>query len=369
MERQKLDFMKLEPSFVVSWLSEERVFWNETLQQLNTQDFDDTAIRIYVSLIDSYIEEPASSKRTSGARFDEILNFALENYIPHHDSPLSDDLRRLRFNSKSLSQALVNYKINRVIVDDFLASRYESKYRNLIEDKSKEYEALAEKNTKQYVEIHDAISAENDKVMENIEAGKISLANYIEALEAGTQEKLDKIGQAHTASLSDIAKKVKDAIEASAPNEFWENKVNLHKKRASNCKWAAISLGLIGAAIVSLFIAAAFKDQDTTTWLGYKLPSHFYVAVSIIIGSAFVWALRVCVQLMMTNFVLESEALDKSTAIKTYIALTDQITDPEIVKEFHKSLLNVSKITITQDSNHPEIYKLLESLLPKKKDS
>lgn len=369
MDKADLPLLTMDPQSTNNWLLAELAFWAETLPQANTGNYESTGIRQYIALIESYVRTDHIKTRIYQSKLEEIFDFAKNNYIPHHDSPIGADIARQRFDTAALEQTLINYKISRVIVDDFLKGVYEAKYKELIDTKTQEHQEISDNISAEFGALQQYSLQENKRIADTIEAGKLSVQEHTTALEQAITANLEALSQAKEKSLSTVEAKLKAAIEASAPNEFWQKKEELHRKRANRCKWTALLLGFFAVATISLLIVAGFKDQDTTELLGYRLPSHFYVAVSIIVGSAFVWALRTTVQLMMTNFILESEALGKSTAIKTYIALSAQITDQETVRDFHKSLLNISQITIAQDSNHPEIYKAFIDFISSKKSS
>ncbi|WP_144944956.1 hypothetical protein [Pseudomonas oryzihabitans] len=355
---RKLNFtaMSLEPDLVVNWLTAEFRFWKEISEQLQTTQYDRAGIDQYTSIIFKYLDDPKSPRTTNSPLLELIKSHAVDNYIPNHDSPLAEDLSRQKFNPLALEQILTNHKTSRILIDDFLKGEYEANYEELILKKTKEYN-----------ELHEFFISQGQIITNTLEDGTKSLDAYSVNLTEKIKEQLEATGKEQQEFLHGVGKKVEHAIESSVTVRFWETKKDLHQARANRCKWAAIALGMLAAATLSLLILAAFKDQDSTIWLGFKLPNHFYVAISIIIGSAFVWALRISVQLMMTNFSLESEALERATVIKTYVAISDQIDDPEITRDFYKFLLSVNKVTISPDSVSPEAYKLLESLITSKK--
>lgn len=346
---------------ITKWITSERKFWvflSKTL--MSPGDLYNTGpIIAYMSLLDKQYED----RKNLPLVFDllavnKICEFAIDNYIPNHDHPIAADLKRASGNSQILDQALFHYKVAQGTADSFFRQEYLTRYKNLINEHREEFQIQTDK----YL-------AENERFVRAITEGKNDLETHLSSLKISVAEELSELGKEKGQEISEISSKINKAITSSEPVIFWKGKEEFHREQAIKCKRTAVALGTIASLILLFLVLAAFKDQDTTEWLGFKLPNHFYIAVCLLIGSAFVWALRIAVQLMMTHVSLESEAIEKSTAINTYVALSKQGIDEEIEKDFHRALLTFNKIKISDDSSHPEILKLLEQILNKKNPS
>lgn len=348
-----------DASAIKQWVFAEHFFWSQMAPSITASAKlqDPASIHMYLEALQKAVDEfnknPQMINTISAQR---LAEFSREYYLPNHDNPIANDLKRLEYNSSEMSTLLMIYRTCQISIDSFYKDEHELKYKKLFIEKHEEFRELSEK-----------IHSENSAVLEIAEKSKSDLENYISDLKIQTSEELSSAGKEQSEIILDVSTKIQKTITSNEPVIFWETKEKFHRTQAKKCKNAAIALGCCAGVVLLLLIFAAFKDQDTTEWLGFKLPNHFYIAASILIGSAFVWALRVSIQLMMTHIALESEALEKSTAIKTYVALSSQNIDSDIEKDFHKALLTFNKIKIAEDSNHPELLKLIEQFLSKNK--
>lgn len=345
---------------LAAWITLEIDFWSKIFPRIITQNslFDSDSVLSYMNSLSVFSKPHSGKKAIDSVEIKRILDSFRETNLPHHDDEISNRLSRLGDDTGAIQQTLYYYTISRISFDSLLREEYFTKYGGLIHDGVVQIEELSS----YYSDLH-------QKVLATTESSRAALESHTALLSDQLSKDSDELTGTQKTLLLELSSTIQKEIRSNEPVKFWEGKEARHSAQAKKCRWTAIGLGVCASLVLSLLIFAAFKDQDTTTLLGFKIPNHFYVAVSIIVGSAFVWALKISIQLMMTHVALEAEALEKSTAIKTYVALSDQIKDMEIEKEFHKSLLTFNKIKVAEDSNHPELIKLIEQFLSKRKEN
>lgn len=362
MEKNNLELLlPKDPSgtgVVYEWVYNENNFWKTILGRFRPDFFpyEESSLTKYSNVLEEQIEYHQRNRYFERHKLDRIINLSKKSFIPNHDHRVARDIYKNVDDHQSIQQILYTSHLIDQTIDQFFSDSVITKYKEILEEKIKEFEKEKQNFTSSTQYLSSNLVEQSERLTEEI----------TEIVDTSKKDLTDQ-ASAHRKELSETSSNIKKNIDSSKPVEFWEAKELNHKTHARNCKITAISLGIFASFIMLFLILAAFKDLNTTFIFGFQLPNHFYLAALILIGSAFVWALRIAVQLMMTHAALESEALERSTAIKTYIALSSQNIDKEIEKEFHKSLLSFNKVKISEDSSHPEIFKIVEQFLKKDK--
>lgn len=345
---------------ILEWMEKEYRCWNRISDSItyDSVQVDGQAVSKYLSMLGDLLVVSDKNREFDFKALEHALSIFGTTLLPHHDDAIIEKITQPNATPDKIKQILLFYTISRSSLESVIQKQYESRYEKRITHAVEQLEDISNNYTKTH-----------QIAMTSIEKGRKKLEDLTEALVSEMNKDIKSYADDEKNRISELSASIQKEIRSNEPVKFWEGKEAHHRSQAKSCRWVAIFLGFCASIALALLMLAAFKDQDTTTLLGFKLPNHFYIAVSILIGSAFIWALKVSIQLMMTHIALEAEALEKSTAIKTYVALSGQIKDPDIDKEFHKSLLSFSKIKIAEDSNHPDLVKLIEQFLNKKKDS
>ncbi|WP_420030720.1 hypothetical protein ACN429_11665 [Pseudomonas oryzihabitans] len=362
MEKNNLEHLIFEKSATYErkyeWIFREKQFWSAVSENIPSTSlpYELPAFSKYQKILTEQIEYYNRDRTFERFKLERLIELSKEFFIPNHDHRIAGDVDK-NLPNRSMVQVILysNYLLDQTM-SQFFTGTVTTKYKEQLDEKIVEFNDAKQKFTgySEYLTSH--LIDQNEKSTKEIR----------DITETSKQTLKDE-ANAHSKEISEAASNIKNSIDSSAPVAFWEGKERYHREHAYSCKKAAILLGSFASILMLLLIFAAFRDPNTTLILGFQLPNHFYLAALILIGSAFVWALRISIQLMMTHVALESEALERSTAIKTYIALSNQNIDKDIEKEFHKSLLSFNKVKISEDSNHPEAFKLIEQLLSKNK--
>lgn len=345
-------------SIVYEWIYYENELWTRILGAISadTLPYETSSLFRYKSILSEQLEYHNRNKHFEHHKLNTIIHISKENFIPNHDQRTAKDIFKNSEDLNLIRQLLyANYLLDQTI-NQFFNGTVTTKYKEMFEEKIEEFEKAKQNFADSTKHLSYSLTEQNERITKEIneitETAKKNLSNQTED---------------HIKEISERSSNINKNIDSSKPVRFWEDKETNHRLQAKSCKKAAITLGFFASILMLFLTLAAFKDPNTTSLLGFQLPNHFYLAALVLLGSAFVWALRITIQLMMTHIALESEALERSTAIKTYISLSSQNIDKDIENEFHRSLLSFNKVKISEDSNHPEIFKVIEQFLKKDK--
>lgn len=346
---------------IKSWISTERDFWVNLINALGTYPtpYPAGVLQEYVSSL-SEIRKALSltSSLFDPYKIHSIISFSRDNSIPNHDHKAGQLILQNLENKELLSSILFSQKVSNDSFENFFEGNATTKYKELLDTKIAEF--LSTKND---------FTSQTEALLRTLKSREEAYTQELQETQNLAYKKLAEDADEHSKKISEVSSLIHKDILSNQPVTFWQSKEERHREQAGRYQKWALVLGLLASLVLLSLILAAFKDQDTTTLLGFKLPNHFYIAALILIGSAFVWTLRVCIQLMMTHMTLESEALERVTAIKTYVALSRLGVTPEIEKEFHKAILSFQRVKISEDSGHPELINIIENLISKSKSS
>nr|WP_246889784.1 DUF6161 domain-containing protein [Pseudomonas protegens] len=197
-----------------------------------------------------------------------------------------------------------------------------------------------------------------------------SLENVKGAVEDSSENIKAQVDAAHD-KISNLVKAGTSAIALSEPVKFWEQRRDIHNSNARRySKYAAISASVF-ASLLFFSVLYGYAAGITHTVFGYEitLPKTLAgVAVILLVSTGGIWATRIFVKLMMVNLTSEAESLERSTMIKTFVAM--QAVDSSISHEsqmlFYTTLFRPSNNTINEESTAPEYGKILEAVLKSK---
>lgn len=214
----------------------------------------------------------------------------------------------------------------------------------------------------------------NKGVDANFDRFSKSVESSLEEVKSAVEESAEELKlQVDTASekVSSLAKAATSAIALSEPVKFWEQRRNIHKDNAKKYGKYAMFSGCGFAMLLFLSVLYAYAAGVTHTFLGYEftLPKTLAgVAVILLVSTGGIWATRIFVKLMMVNLTSEAESLERSTMIKTFVAM--QAVDSSISHEsqllFYTTLFRPSNNMINEESTAPEYGKILEAVLKSK---
>ncbi len=355
-----LEMLCKEENFTIerftSWLKSEHLFWKTIYPKFEEygQSEINKPLLNYIAEINTILMV-GINQATDAKLAQRLLRRAHANFAPTHTHPVAKELLDAAADEEKIETIVVCYKICQSALNETYVASYQSDYKNLIEETRKEFEELKE----HHKEIQ-------HNLIEKLSQASAGLDRQFISLSGSAAEKIRVEAELRGQEINEIATTARQNVTANDSVKFWDTKKDIHGKRARLFGLFSLSLGVIAILTLSALIFAGYKDYDTTVFLNFKLPNHFYITVAILVASAFAWALRILLQIMTNNLSLEAEALERSTAIKTYVALSTQKIDESISLEFHRALLSFGQIKLAEDSTIPDLIKVLEKFFPKK---
>lgn len=127
------------------------------------------------------------------------------------------------------------------------------------------------------------------------------------------KEEFDTVINEGKETLEEIAETYDQKMALQSSVDYWKTKKTEHDRLAK--LFGYISLGA-GAGISLLLGIAAYKLLD-----GIDKPEYWRLALLAILASFGVWAIRVLVRIFLSNLHLSTDAEERVTMIKTYIAM------------------------------------------------
>lgn len=337
---------------IKSWLLEESKFWKRVAAALKGRINIDKTEEKNLYIVDNYLNRVEFSLAAQGDT-SALIDVQNETPLPFHDDLVfSENLLSLTYKGQ--------FSVAKFVFEASLISNHRTylksydKDLNSIEDT---FKLNTDTLLKKYDDdLSERISLLNDSIEKSQKTTILQLENKLE--EAQKDIKNTAIGANST-------------IFSAEPVKYWIDREEKHKKKARNFLW------LIGIASIS-FIAAlvvlslsVYKNGEEYILFGLPitLPAEkFSIALLIIATTSAIWIIRVLVKLMMTNLALEIEALERSTMIRTYIAMDNAKAEQavEIRMLFYSTLFKPSNNSLTDDSTSPEYIRIIEAMLQKK---
>ena len=158
-----------------------------------------------------------------------------------------------------------------------------------------------------------------------------------------------KIGE-HEKRMTALQNAFREEMALRAPVEYWEGRKTHHEGRATVTGWWVFGLmaglaGIIGSAAYWV-LSTLGADGKPDTWR---------VAVLALIGVLGVWAVRLIVRMFLSHTHLATDAAERVTMVKTYLALleSDKMPSDDDRKLVLQSLFRPAADGIVKDEGLP----------------
>lgn len=339
---------KMSERSMSDWLHNENVFWNNIKIALNRfpEDVESN------TLVSQYLETLDGPAAFFGG-LDEVEKFQAVTPFPFHDDgPLSYKLMDFAMKGQfALAVCTFQMSLNNT------SNTYTKSYEGYLKDIQKSFFAKMDEEKASFVEdIENRITNLNDSIKSTQQATSKHLETE---LNNSKEEIFNTVAAANS------------AIFSAEPVQYWVEREAKHKKKANTYFWFITAAAILFTATLVLLTISVYKNGETYEIAGIPitLPAEkFSIALLIIATTASIWLVRVLVKLMMTNLALEIEALERSTMIKTFIAMDKAKAEhaSEIRMLFYSTLFKPSNNSLTDDSTSPEYIRIIEAMLQKK---
>ncbi len=337
---------------IKSWLLEEDKFWKSVATALKGRLNTDKTEQKNLNLVDNYLNRIGFSLAAEGD-ISALIDIQRETPLPFHDDlTFSENLLALTYKGQ--------FSVARFVFEASLNANhrgYLNSYDKDLQSIEDSFKSNADAILKRY---DDDLSARISKLNESIEN---SQKNIILQLENKLNDAQQDIKNTATAANS--------AILSAEPVKYWIDREEKHKKKARNFLWLIGIASISFIAVLVVLSLSVYKNGEEYIVFGLPitLPAEkFSIALLIIATTSAIWIIRVLVKLMMTNLALEIEALERSTMIRTYIAMDNAKAEQaaEIRMLFYSTLFKPSNNSLTDDSTSPEYIRIIEAMLQKK---
>jgi hypothetical protein len=132
------------------------------------------------------------------------------------------------------------------------------------------------------------------------------------------QETHDKALQDHKDAMATLEQTFREKMTLRAPVEYWEGRHSHHTGRSTVLGWSLFgSMSALAAAIgfIAYWVLSNLKTDGT--------PEAWRVSVLALVGVLGVWAIRLVVRMFLSNVHLGTDAAERVTMVKTYLALLE----------------------------------------------
>lgn len=351
--KERFARLKIMPEEEIkSWLLEEDKFWKQVAQALKGRNSNGNSETKNLESVNNYLNAIEIALSTSGD-ITPLIDAQKSRPLPFHDEHL--------FRQRMVYMALNGqFSLATFIFEASLNSIHS----NYIKSYDKDLQSIEEdfkKNTEYTLKKYD------DDLSEKI----TTLNNSIEKSQTDTTLQLDNALKDAQQKIANTVSAANSAILSAEPVKYWIDREKKNRDKASNFLWL---IGIASLAFISVLVTlslSVYRNGEEYIVLGIPitLPAEkFSIALLIIATTSAIWIIRVLVKLMMTNLALEIEALERSTMIRTYIAMDNAKAEQaaEIRMLFYSTLFKPSNNSLTDDSTSPEYIRIIEAMLQKK---
>lgn len=323
-----------------NWLNTEIAYWTTILDVL---PFGNTHPRItildYLKVLKGY-----SSTGTYHGNIKQKLG---SFHLPTHEFDLNQQLKEEAENG-TLNSILYSFKLA-AIQSEFESNRQADIAVNFLRDSDSLKASMAEK-------INERAEQITSQFEQRHEEATAALTTAVNTSISDAKQHIDSILDSTT-----------DAIFSAEPVKYWDSRSTAHKANATTYKRWAIGSALLFIISLGFLIYLTYGD-GTSVDLGIftvSVPKGLFLPLVILLTTAAIWIMKILLKLMMTNLALEIECIERSTMIKTYLAISSKDSSPlpEIRTLFYSSLFRPTPNSLSEDSTSPEYIKILETLL------
>lgn len=343
---------KMAENDLISWLAEEKKFWKQIWHELVRGSSEGRADPENDKLVNDYFDAIDFTHVNRG-NLHYFIEFQKKNPLPFHDDT--------QFNRYILDMtAKGQLSLARLIFEITLNSNTKNHLKLYDNELKSIEENFKEKTTETLKRYDDGLSEKISTLNSSIEQAQQDVTSKLE-------EELREAQQ----NIANTVSAANRAILSAEPVKYWIDREKNHRDKAKNYLHLLGFTSLVFIVALVILSLSVYKNSDDYMVFGLPITlpaAKFSIALLILATTAAIWITRVLVKLMMTNLALEIEALERSTMIRTYIAMDNTKAEQatEIRMLFYSTLFKPSNNSLTDDSTSPEYIRIIEAMLQKK---
>jgi hypothetical protein len=328
------------------WIMQEHTFWqwNDTHQSNHSFrsaiEFGREQLNRAANTIQSHLPQETAAPDNFQQQVQNIQNYLNDVFrvrqFPHSSTPLAFRVDQIRQRDMSEAQAYLfaNIPWNGAMFD----GRDTASWRGFIEGLSEKFGLLPASE-----ERHQAAKRSMDALLESTAqtlGEKISAygelhRNYDElatkiadaearhqtdfaALIEASQKKHDEAVEAHQVEMKALQKTFSEAMALRAPVDYWNERKSHHERRSKvtgRFAFGSMAVLAVGLGVIAYWVLSNLTPDGK--------PEAWRVAVIGLVGVLGVWAVRLIVRLFLSNAHLATDANERVTMVKTYLALME----------------------------------------------
>ncbi|MCO5143148.1 MAG: DUF6161 domain-containing protein [Oligoflexia bacterium] len=175
------------------------------------------------------------------------------------------------------------------------------------------------------------------------------------------KEEFSQFVKANGEDLAELKKTYDQYMSLKAPVDYWIKKRTHHKELAKLFKNWALGVGVAGGLALAGSIFLLFTHESSSV-------PYWKIALVILVGTLFFWAMRILIKLMLSNIHLESDAHEREIMSLTYLSL---LRENSGLEDSDKKLILAtlfrpsSSGLIGDDGIPPGVYDLITKVISK----
>lgn len=326
------------------WIQAERQFWYwvQTVPAGNHRNVIDAGIQCLHNAL-QHVESVRRHGISSSAlqeQLGHIKNYLQDAYInkglPHSSSTLAERVSAMQ--QRDVLEAIAYLYVYMPPNGQQFDARDVSSWRGFIEGISERfglpgvpheaYEATVSSVEKlrtkvehllgEKTSVFDALHRNYESISSEIRTTSKEHEDNFRAFLDSNQETHDKALQTHKEAMAGLEQTFREKMTLRAPVEYWEGRHAHHTRRSTILGWSVFgSMSALAGAIglIANWVLNNLKADGT--------PEAWRVSVLALIGVLGVWAVRLIVRMFLSNVHLGTDAAERVTMVKTYLALLE----------------------------------------------
>jgi len=299
-----------------------------------------------------------------------------KNRFPHSSTPLAKRVEQMRSRDPLEAQAYLYVHLPQKNGYQFDA-RDTSSWRGFVEGLIELYgiSAISEEKHQALLESLDELRSKFERVLgqkrkdvnrlhkdfsqqkDAIDLQRTQFEEEASAFFQRNQESHDLKIAEHEKRMATLQNAFREEMALRAPVAYWEGRKDHHEGRAVIAGWWAFSsmAGLAGILGLAAYWVLGTLGSDGK-------PETWRVAVLALVGALGVWAVRLIVRMFLSHSHLGTDAAERVTMVKTYLALleSEKLPSDDDRKLILQSLFRPAADGIVKDEGLPN--PLLEAL-------
>lgn len=321
------------------WVQKEVQFWSwaDSVSNVNRGPLDQARANLHAAR--DFAQRAAGSADPEGY-VEEVRRNLEQAYtrlaLPHSSSPLGKEVEAMRLNSPATALGFLfpllpehrQHRWDSVAIDGWygfvlgLFRAYgEPSGLQQLKGQRESFEEFLTESKKSEAERRDELDRiENDvagalqRSAADVETRTIEFADFMKDKQREHEETLS----AHTVQMEALRKTFREEMTLRGPVEYWESRRTHHADRSRTLTVVTVG-ALVGLAVLLALITFWAVHTSGNPYM----PDPWRLVLVAFAGAVGVWGVRLVVRMLLSNMHLTTDAAERVTMVKTYLALLE----------------------------------------------